>query len=112
MSTDWLTLLRSKRRLDREKALEQLKLLLSPAHLEKTKDTQASIESKVLELVLSLTTPWEERHGGLLAAGILIQATAASQSFCDTIKGEIPLYLEDSVSRVRIAAGKLLEWSI
>ena len=102
---DWFGLLTSKKRLDRERALNQLRSLLTPVRLDEASD---SIESKILEIILSLATPWEERQGGLLAAGILIQAAAASEHFCETVKGEIPLYLEDPESRVRIAAGQFL----
>ena len=103
---DWLTLLHSKKRLDREKGLNKLKLLLQGPRGEDIQDNSvASIEAKLLELVLSLTSPWEERHGGLLAAGILIQTGAASQQFRDKIKGKIPLFLEDPESRIRMAAG-------
>jgi hypothetical protein len=35
----------------------------------------------------------------------MIQTGVASQQFCDKIKGEIPLFLEDPESRIRIAAG-------
>ena len=100
---DWLTLLRSRKRLDREKGLNKLKLLLQVPNEDAV--VTVSIETKLLELVLSLTSPWEERHGGLLAAGILIQTGTASQQFCDKIKGEIPLFLEDPESRIRMAAG-------
>ena len=103
-AAEWLILLRSKKRLDRENGLNKLKLLLQDVQ----DDVIVSIETKLLELVLSLTSPWEERHGGLLAAGIMIQAGAASQQFCDKIKGEIPLFLEDPESRIRIAAGMIL----
>ena len=104
-AADWLTLLRSKKRLDREKGLNQLKLLLQVPNQDIQDDVVVSVETKLLELVLSLTSPWEERHGGLLAAGIMIQAGTASQQFCDKIKGEIPLFLEDPESRIRMAAG-------
>ena len=104
-ATDWLTLLHSKRILDREKGLNQLKQLLCS---ELQQHAQNSIESQLLNLILSLAAPWEERHGGLLAAGVMIQTGAASQQFCEKIKGEIPLFLEDSESRVRMAAGEYL----
>lgn len=99
---EWLTLLRSKKRLDREKGLNQLKLMVTSSPVEGQCD---KIEGELLGLILSLVGPWEERHGGLLAAGIMIQTGAASQKFCEKIKGEIPLFLEDSESRVRMAAG-------
>ena len=100
-NADWFLLIRSKKRLDREKGLGQLKVMLS-----KSSDIQfEQIESELLSLVLSLASPWEERHGGLLASGIMIHTGTASQQFCDRIKGEIPLFLEDSESRVRMAAG-------
>ena len=105
-AAECLLLLRSKKRLDRENGLSKLKLLLQDVQDE----VIVSIEAKLLELVLSLISPWEERHGGLLAAGIMIQTGAASQQFCDRIKGEIPLFLEDPESRIRIAAGMVLNF--
>ena len=112
-AADWLTLLGSKKRLDREKGLNKLKLLLQVPANEGTQDNVLlSIEAKLLELVLSLTSPWEERHGGLLAAGMVIQTGTASQQFCDRIKGEIPLFLEDPESRIRMAAGLFLMLNI
>ena len=106
-AAEWLLLLRSKKRLDRENGLSKLKLLLQDVQ----DDNIVSIEAKLLELVLSLVSPWEERHGGLLAAGIVIQTGAASQHFCDKIKGEIPLFLEDPESRIRIGAGMILNFN-
>ena len=102
---DLFTLLRSKKKLDRERGLNQLKVQIIPSLPGVQCDEKNFIEDELLRLVLSLAAPWEERHGGLLAAGILIQTGAASQHFCNKIKGEIPLFLEDSESRVRMAAG-------
>ena len=103
---EWFDLLKSKKRLDRERALNQLRSLVTPKRLDEASDFKTSIESKILEVILSLATPWEERQGGLLAAGIMIQAAVASEHFCETIKGVIQLYLEDPESRVRMAAGQ------
>ena len=101
----WLPLIRSKKRLDREKGISQLELMLNQSISDIQSEDKNEIESELLRLVLSLTSPWEERHGGLLASGIMIHSGTASQQFCDRIKGEIPLFLEDSESRVRMAAG-------
>ena len=102
----WLPLIRSKKRLDRENGLSQLKLMLNQSVSDIQSEDKIQIESELLRLVLSLDSTWEERHGGLLASGIVINTGNASQRFCDTIKGEIPVFLEDSESRIRMAAGR------
>jgi hypothetical protein len=65
---DWLILLRSKKRLDRENGLNKLKLLLQDVQ----DDVIGSIEAKLSEFVLSLTSlcTWEERHGDLLELAV------------------------------------------
>ena len=41
-----------------------------------------------------------------MAAGVLVQEGYASEQFCERMKGEIPLFLEDSEYRVRLGAGE------
>ena len=104
-SPQWLVLIRSKKSLDREKGVNEL-IQIYNSSLVKLK-CDHSVERQLLDIILSPSAPWEERHGGLLAAGVMIQNRAASKHFCESIKREIPLFLENSESRVRITAGEL-----
>ena len=99
--TEWLNLLRSRKKLDRERGLSQLKSVLETEFLEE--EEKSKLESCIFDLLSSLTAPWEEKHGGLMAAGVLVPT--ASERFCDLVKGEIPLLLEHQESRIRLAAG-------
>ena len=67
---EWLVLLQSKRRLDREKGLQQLQQQVSEGKL--GEDERRESEREVLELVTSLTSSWETKHGGLMAAALCI----------------------------------------
>ena len=99
---EWLNLLRSRKKLDRERGLSQLKAVLDTEFLEEGE--KSKLESCIFDLLSSLTAPWEEKHGGLMAAGILVPT--ASERFCDLVKGEIPLLLEHQESRIRLASGE------
>ena len=99
--SEWLTLLRSKKRLEREKGLLQLKVIVEGGSLEEGE--RKRLETTICDRLSSLITPWEEKHGGILAAVLLV--SSASNEFCRRIRGEIPLLLEDEESRVRLAAG-------
>ena len=105
-NVQWFTLIRSKKRLDREKGVNKLKEILNSSVLRVEYDDL--VEKQLVDIILSLSAPWEERHGGLLAAGVIIQNKAASKQFCESIKAGIPLFLEDSESRIRIAAGEII----
>ena len=97
----WLSLLQSKKRLEREKGLHELKIQVEEGRL--GEDERRSSEDAVLELVTSLTCSWEAKHGGLMAACVLL--LNSQERFCEKLKGEIPLLLEHNESRVRLAAG-------
>ena len=61
-------------------------------------------ESEVLGLVSSLTSSWETKHGGLVAATVLLPG--ALPHFVDKMKEEAPLLLQYDESRIiRLAAG-------
>lgn len=105
MERPWLTLLRSKKRLERERGLHELKLQVDEGRLREEERRQG--EGDVLELVTSFTCSWEAKHGGLMAACVLLPK--ASEEFCEKLKGEVPLLLEYNESRVRLAAGTLVD---
>ena len=97
----WLTLLQSKKRLDRERGLQQLQVLVDGECLSDGERKKA--EGDILEIVTSLSCSWEAKHGGLMAASVLLPK--ASQNFVEKLKGDVPLLLEYDESRVRLAAG-------
>ena len=103
---EWLALLRSRKKLDRERGLSQLKAVLDTECLEE--DEKNKLESCIFGLFSSPAAPWEEKHGGLMAAVVLVPT--ASERFCDLVKGEIPLLLEHQESRIRLTAGQLLAY--
>ena len=97
----WLCLLQNKKRLEREKGLHELKGLVDEGKL--GEEERGRSEDEVLELVTSLTCSWEAKHGGLMAACVLLPK--AQKQFSEKLKGEVPLLLEHNESRVRLAAG-------
>ena len=105
---EWLALLRSRKRLDRERGLSQLKAVLDTECLEE--DEKNRLESCIFGLFSSPAAPWEEKHGGLMAAVVMVPT--ASERFCDLVKGEIPLLLEHQESRIRLTAGELLAYHL
>ena len=98
----WQSLLQSKKRLERERGLAELKVLVEGGKLGDEGERRER-EGQILELVTSLTCPWEAKHGGVMAACILL--TNASEEFYEKLKGEVPLLLEHNESRIRISAG-------
>ena len=94
--------MQSKKRLDREKGLQQLQESVNEGRL--GEEERRKGEREVSELVTSVTSPWEAKHGGLMAATVLLPG--ASPQFIDKMKGEVPLLLEYNESRVRLAAGE------
>ena len=100
---EWLSLLQSQKRLERERGLSLLKELEKGGEAEE----RHSREEEVFRLVSALTCPWEAKHGGLLAASLLL--SRSSVEFAARLQGEVPLLLEHDESRVRLAAGTGLE---
>ena len=98
----WLSLLQSKKRLDREKGLKQLQQSVAEGKLGEEEKREG--EREVGELVTSLTSTWEAKHGGLMAATVLL--SGASPAFMEKMKGEVPVLLEYDEPRVRLAAGQ------
>ena len=101
-SRPWLALVQSKKRLDREKGLQQLQESVNEGRLGEEERREG--ERVVSDLVTSLTSPWEAKHGGLMASTVLLPG--ASPQFMEKMKGEVPLLLEYDESRVRLAAGE------
>lgn len=102
-----LPLLKCKKRLEREKGLSELKNLIetNQALPEDLKDLQSS-----LSVILSAPSPdesneWEEKHGALLAANLLIDKKKASEEFKDNLKGLVSHLLEHDESRIRLLTG-------
>ena len=102
MSSPWLALVQSKKRLDREKGLQQLQESVNEGRLGEEERREG--ERVVSDLVTSLTSPWEAKHGGLMASTVLLPG--ASPQLMERMKGEVPLLLEYNESRVRLAAGE------
>lgn len=100
---EWTVLLSSKRRLDREKGLTALKTLLASSNLQP--EDKEKIEAHVLTLITSLVGPWEDRHGGLMATGLILESGVATSGFSRQVTSSVPLLLEETESRVRIATG-------
>ena len=98
----WQSLLQSKKRLERDRGLAELKVLVEGGRLGDEGERRER-EGQILELVTSLTYPWEAKHGGVMAACVLLPN--ASEEFYEKLKGEVPLLLEHNESRIRIAAG-------
>ncbi|XP_064405972.1 uncharacterized protein LOC135351009 [Halichondria panicea] len=103
---EWTVLLSSKRRLDREKGLTALKTLLASSNLQP--EDKEKIEAHVLTLITSLVGPWEDRHGGLMATGLILESGVATSSFSRQVTSSVPLLLEETESRVRIATGEVI----
>ncbi len=102
-SQEWTVLLSSKRRLDREKGLTALKTLLASSNLQP--EDKEKIEAHVFTLITSLVGPWEDRHGGLMATGLILESGVATSGFSRQVTSSVPLLLEETESRVRIATG-------
>lgn len=100
-SQGWLVLLQSKKRLERERGLQELQLQVDNGRL--GEEERRKCEGPILELVTSLTCSWEAKHGAIMAACILLPNM--SEEAVKKLKGEIPLLLEHNESRVRLAAG-------
>ena len=98
----WLALVQSNKRLDRERGLQQLQESVNEGRLGEEERREG--ERVVSDLVTSLTSPWEAKHGGLMAATVLLPG--ASPQFMEKMEGEVPLLLEYDESRVRLAAGE------
>ncbi len=68
-------------------------------------EDKKSIETHILSLVTSMIGPWEDKHGGLMATGLILESGVGSSEFSDQVRSTLPILLEETESRVRIAAG-------
>ncbi len=100
---EWTALLSSKKRLEREKGLAALKTLLADPNL--SEEVKKSIEKHILSLITSMVGPWEDKHGGLMATGLVLESGVGSSNFSDQVRSVLPILLEETESRVRIATG-------
>ena len=92
--------LKSKRRLEREKGLSQLKNLLnassiSPDELQKLQETLLSSFS---------STTWEEIHGAAMAAILLVPVSG--EEWTARVRRELPQLLQHKETRIGTAAGE------
>ena len=104
---EWTSLIASKKRLDREKGLEVLKTLLTSPDIKQ--EEKNAIETHLTSLITSVVGPWEDRHGGLMATGLVLDTGTGSNDFIRQVNSTVPILLEEEESRVRIAAGG---WSL
>ena len=102
IGVEWLRLLQSSKRLEREKGLSQLKGLVESGEMQ-TEEERRERERQVLDLVASLGSPWEAVHGGLMALAVLLPS--GSEELQEKLREEVPLLLEHPESRVRISTG-------
>lgn len=91
--------LRSRQKLDRDKGLEAVRLILSDC-----KDEISKLEGNVLELLTS-QEGWESAHGALSASVFMIEARVCSNDFYTKLQEVVPGMLDHSEPRVRLSAG-------
>ena len=101
---DWAALIRSRKKLDRDRGISELRAALESGKLPTQR--RESLERELLGLVSSLGVAWEEKHGGLMAVRLLVQKGTASSEFCERLQREIPQLLEHEEARVRLSAGE------
>lgn len=94
--------LRSRQKLDRDKGLETVRLILSDC-----KDEISKLEGNVLELLTS-QEGWESAHGALSASVFMIEARVCSNDFYTKLQEVVPGMLDHSEPRVRLSAGDVI----
>lgn len=110
--------LRSKLKLDRDRACDELSAHIQNGYLSAERlghlinelcsiivDPKASHEADV---VGSTTGNWERRHGALSALVVIDRVASLSASVCVTLFGPCLRALQDDEVRIRMAAGELL----
>jgi hypothetical protein len=100
MDEPYLSALRSKKKLERDKGLEIVKEVLRSA---KGGDI-VKLEANILEL-LGLTGGWESTHGALCASALMLEAGICSDEFYKEVEKTVPALLDHNVPRLRLAAG-------
>ena len=95
--------LKSKRRLEREKGLLQLKKLLNTSSI--SPDELQKLQETLLSSFSSAT--WEEIHGAVMAAILLVPVVSGGE-WTDRVKKEVPQLLQHKETRVGTSAGEQL----
>jgi len=102
----------SSAKIDRDKGAVELQRFVAD---ESDKATIRDLEKSVLILLRDESLPWESRHGGLMAAKVLVFSEQlpdknkhCSEEFPVTLRDCAVKLLEDQESRVRLAAGDLM----
>lgn len=99
-----LSLLQSHLKLDRDRALEQLKESLQG--LQGSENVIASLRTKILGYVSSsASSSWETRQGGLLGAKVIIAGKRGDENFMEEMRVQALRLTQDEEARVRQAAG-------
>jgi hypothetical protein len=98
-------LLSSNKRLEREKGVLELKRLIEAGCNE---SELAGLSATIGHKVTSNDVKWEELHGYLMAACLLVEKEQASDGIKAQLKQSIPSLLEHNESRIRLIAGELI----
>ena len=103
VSLDFVSCLKSKRRLERDKGLSQLRNLLSSNSL--SAEVLKQLQETFLSSLSSTSTTWEEKHGALMATILLLPVSA--DQWAVRVRKELPQLLQHKETRVGAAAGRL-----
>ena len=95
-----LDYLKCNKRLEREKGVSELKKLIEAGSI-----VSSDLERELLERLASVERIWEEKHGALMAACLLVEKKQANETLRNQLKQLIPSLLEHSESRIRIITG-------
>jgi len=110
--TEWKTLLRSGKKLEREHGVD----LLQNAYAAADDSDRMHIEGYILDILRSTEMRWEETQGALMAAKVILLSNSQSRNaiacaesdskFDSEVKVNAVALLEHSEYAVRITAGK------
>lgn len=103
VTLDFVLCLKSKRRLERDKGLSQLRNLLSSNSL--SAEVLKQLQETFLSSLSSTSTTWEEKHGALMATILLLPVSA--DQWAVRVRKELPQLLQHKETRVGAAAGRL-----
>lgn len=112
MTTDVLDLLCSSMKLERDKGICDLQKFLQNS----TAADRIKIEHHLIRLLSDSGSPWETKHGCLLAAKCLVPQMDSEDEqeieFLNLIKPIGVKFLTDVEERVRLAAGNILKINV
>ena len=101
-----LSLLESRRRLDRERGTSKLQQLYDDNAI--NSEFEDTLIAKLKKwLSDNESDVWERRHGAIMTVIVMIQAKTVGSPFIQFVKNLIPDLLEDTESRIRIETGIL-----